>query len=229
MSIALDWLTALRDKEPTEEDIDFARFCLDDEEPLVRCEAVWLIGRSDYFNEKDIEKLLLMSDDEEVIVRTEVYDWLSVHGDEKVVEKLKDMIISEDDIVGRAYAISAWADTRVSIADENYAFEEETGFIRSIRDCELIQESEHTQLACAYALYSFKAPGALDQILSFLKSEDYHIQCSAINDLMRVLRREDAPEVRMALSQLMETEPCRAVSSLIDEFFEEYKEEDSEQ
>lgn len=218
----LDKLILLKDKELTEDDINFARTCLSNQEPLVRMEAVSLICNSDFFNEKDIERLLPLFDDNEMIVRTEVYDGLSDCTDTAIIKKLKHAVYSEKDDIGRSYAIEAWTDTIVYRSSPDYSFDEEINFIKSIQNCDFIQKSKHTRLACEYALYSFKVDGALQCILSFLNIDDHDIQCSVINDLMRILRKDDIPKVSNVLSEFLNQSPYPAVSSLIEEFLNQF-------
>ena len=215
----LDKLILLKDKDLTKDDVDLARICLSDKEPLVRAEAVSLICNSSFFNEKDIERLLTLFDDDEMLVRIELYDGLSDCTNEVVIEKLKNAVYSEKDDIARSYAIEAWTDTIINSSSENRTFYKEINFIRSIQN---IQRSEYTRLACEYALYSFKVKGALQNMLSFLESEDYHIQCSVINSLIRILRKEDIPETSRVLSEMLNKQPCRAVSGCIKEFFEQF-------
>lgn len=224
----LDKLIVFKDKKLTKEDVDFARSCLSDQEPLVRMEAVGLICSSSFFNEEDIERLLPLFDDDEMMVRTEVYDWLSSVANATITEKLKNAIYSDKDVIGCSYAVETWTDAIVQNAPSNYSFNEETDFIKSIQNCDFILKSEYTRLACEYALYSFKVKGALQNILSFLNSEDYHIQCSVVNDLMRIVRKDDITEVNGVLSELLNKHPCKAVSSLIKDFLNQSVSENSE-
>ena len=224
----LDKLILLKDKELTEKDVDFARSCLSDSEYLVRMEAIGLICGSAFFNEKDIERLLPLFDDDEMMVRTEIYEWLSGFANAAITEKLKNAIYSDKDIIGCSYAIEAWTDAVVQNEPSDYSFDKEIDFIKLIQNCDFILKSDHTRLACEYALYSFKVKGALQNILSFLDVEDYHIQCSVINDLIRIVRKDDISEVNSVLSALFHKHPCKAVSSLIEEFWNEFVYESSE-
>ena len=222
----LDKLILMKDKKLTEDDVDFARRCLSDKEPLVRSEAVGLICSSDFFNEKDIERLLTLFDDDEMTVRAEVYDGLSECTNEIVSEKLKNAVYSEKDDIARSYAIEAWTDTIINSSAGT--FDKEINFIRSIQNFDFIQQSEYSRLACECALYSFKVKGALQGMLSFLESEDYHIQCSVINSLMRILRKDDVSETSRVLSEFLNKHPCKAVKGCIEEFFSEFVSENTD-
>lgn len=214
-------LMLLNETDITQEDTDFIRSCLSDPDLLTRSEAAALILDSSFSNDEDIETLMKMCSDGEPLVRIEVYDALSRCISNKVTNKLKQAILSEADELARSYSIISWADTIVN-QKHIQTFAKETEFIKSIQDQPVIQNSEHCQLSCCYALYRFQYPKMLEAILSFLNSEDYRIQCSVINYLNDIVREEDILRVKTAFELHLETKPVKAVSSTIYKFLHKY-------
>lgn len=215
-------LMLLSEKKHTQEDTDFIRSCLSDSDLLTRSEAAALILDSSFSNDEDVETLLRMCNDEEPLVRIEVYDALSRCISNKVTNRLKQAILSETDDIARSYSIISWADTITNHAHIYQTFTEETEFIKRIQEQPIIQNSEHCKLSCCYALYRFKYPKMLEKILSFLKSEDYRIQCSVVNYLNDIVRKEDILRVKTAFELHLKTKPVKAVSSTIDKFLNRY-------
>lgn len=210
-------LMLLSKKKLTQEDTDLIRSCLSDPDLLTRSEAAALILDSPFSNDEDIETLLTMCCDEESLVRIEVYDSLSRCISNKVTNRLKQAITFETDELARSYSIISWADTIVN-QEHVQAFAEETEFIKRIQNQPIIQNSEHCQLSCCYALYRFQYPKMLKAILSFLNSENYRIQCSVVNYLSDIVRKEDILRVKAAFELHLETKPVKAVSSTIAKF-----------
>lgn len=215
-------LMLLSEKKLTQEDTDFIRSCLSDLDLLTRSEAAAFILNSSFSNDEDVETLLKMCGDEESLVRIEVYDALSRCIGNKVTNSLKQAIISESDEIARSYSITAWADTITNHAHIHQTFDDEIEFIKRIQIQPIIQNSEHCKLSCCYALYRFQYPKMLEAILSFLNSEDYRIQCSVINYLSGIVRKEDILRVKAAFELHLETKPVKAVSSTIDKFLYKY-------
>ncbi len=208
-------LLSLEEKELSPEEQAFIYHCLSDADPLVRCQAADLLPDLPH-TEQNISSLLSMCDDEDALVRTEVYDVLSGFPDKRIPVRLKKAILTEPDELARSFAVMSWAD---SVSDFVSDFSEQIQFIQKYRNTET---SEGCLLACAYALYQFQSPESLALLLSFLHSQDYHIRCSAVNSLKNA-DEQDLPVVFQALRDCYISEETKAVASTIEEFFREHK------
>ena len=204
---------ALENTEILPEDADFIRSCLSDDDVLIRSQAVSLMSAFDS-GQQDITALLSMCDDADALVRTEVYDTLSLFLDKRIPVRLKQAILSEPDETARSYAVMAWADTQAVHAPLNADFSEQIRFIQTYQKAET---SDSCHLACAYALYQFRYPGSLQTILSYLHHDDYHLRCFAVNCL-DCADEKDMSVILPALRAHLQTESARAVSSSIEKF-----------
>ncbi len=215
-------LIDMQEKPLTKEDGGFIRECCLDGDSLVRSEATSLlinIPNSDpNFDSQDIDLLIRLCDDPEMIVRTEAYDALSWCISEKAGQKLFDCIQTDKDEISRSFAIFCWADNISSHSRKSRNFSKEIVFVRQWLKAET---SEHCRLSCAYALYLLHEPDALEMMLNYLHSEDYHIRCSVIHHFRDSARKQDIPIIRSALQQLLKTETTRAVSSCAEKFLKQ--------
>ncbi|MBE6844625.1 MAG: hypothetical protein E7508_02770 [Ruminococcus sp.] len=200
------------------DDTVFIRSCLTDSGYEIRSTAASMILNSPYSDENDIELLYKMCDDEEALVRIEVYDALSCCSEKYVADKIKSAIISEDNCVSRNYAIICWTDVTAKIT-QDYA--QEIEFIKSIQKSKLIC-TDHCRLSCYYALYRFGEAGSLESMLDFLNSNDYHIQCAVVNFLSCSVKSQDIPTVNSELERVLKTSPVRAVAETIKNFLNKY-------
>ena len=211
------------DERPlTKEDGEFIRKMCLDADALVRSEATSLLICIPNFDPnldiQDIDLLIRLCDDPEMIVRTEAYDALSWCIPEKAGQKLFDCIQTDKDEIARSFAVFCWADVISRHSPKNRDFSGEIAFIGQWMKTEI---SEHCRLSCAYALYLFHEPDALEMMLNYLHSEDYRIRCSVIHHFRDSARKQDIPIIRSALQQLLKTETARAVSSCAEKFLKQ--------
>lgn len=59
---------------------------------------------------------------------------------------------------------------------------------------------------CCYAQYKLGNKKALQEMLDFMNSEDYHIRCSAVNIVKNVLNDENTAVIKSAAEKLLSRE-----------------------
>ena len=200
------------------DDTVFIRLCLSDDNCQIRSEAASMILNSPYSDKNDEKLLLEMCYDKESLVRIEVYDALSCCSEKYVADKIKSAITYENDCIARSYAIISWADIAARII-QNYT--QEIEYIKLIQKSKLIC-TNHCRLSCYYALYRFGEAGSLKNMLDFLNSNDYHIQCTVVNFLNCSVKSQDIPTVINELKRVLKTNPVRAVAETIKNFLNKY-------
>ena len=62
----------------------------------------------------------------------------------------------------------------------------------------------------------------MNEILKFIKSEDYHIRCATINTLYDIIDDMNKKEIVCVLKKVLETETVVAVKESLIEFLETY-------
>ena len=175
-----------------------------------RCAALLVNFR----NSESMYLLLQMGKDSDPFVRTEAYDSLSVFGNTQVEKALHDAIETETDYTARGYAILSWAEVVVALDHQN---QDNINFIKHKK---LIEKADICSLDCCYALYIFGEAKAIDEILSFLLNDDYHIRCAVINILEVIVNSDNQEQIESSIKKLIETEQAMAVKDQAEHFLE---------
>lgn len=178
-----------------------------DKDVFVRIQvAKVLINFNDYILSKKI--LFELMNDNEELVRINAYDSLSVFDSKDVERLLKKAIKKERRELACAYAITSWAEVvtlRRKIVWKQYFF------IHNLKKKNRIRTSERCLLKCCYAHYIFGRKKALKEILSFLKSSDYHIRCATLNTLQYIIDSKNISSIKKEVETLLLQEDSRAV------------------
>lgn len=215
-------LILLKESLIEENDLPFIRECLKDSDALIRSEAVSALINA-YSTDDDIFGLIDMCDDEDELVRIEVYDALSQCCGDRITECLFNAVISEKSQLARCFAILAWADITANHASKYKDYSGDIDFITSLLKENEISNSEHCLLSCQYALYRFGCSESLEKMLSFLESNDYTIQCSVIHHFMDIVKESDISRVKERLELLEKENSPHAVKSTIFDFLRKYR------
>ena len=163
--------------------------------------------------------MLNLALDKEALVRCEAYDSLSEFIFKDVEEFLKKSIIREKDELACSYAIMSWSEVIVNMYSE---FSDYILFIDNVKEIDMVKNNENCMLNCAYARYLFNGESELNEILKFIKSEDYHIRCATINTLYDVIDDNNKKEILRVLKKVLETEKVVAVKESLREFLKMY-------
>jgi HEAT repeat protein len=159
----------------------------------------------DFINETSKNILLRLAQDDDLLVRTEAYDSLAVFSFNDVEDFLKNAIQKEGDSLARSYAILSWADVVLLLQHD---LSKNISFLQEQNDKE---KSSDCQLSWCYAQYVFGDKSVLDELLSFLKNENYQIRCAAISLLNEIADENNNKLIRNALTKLLIVEDTIAV------------------
>ncbi len=216
-------LLDMQDREIKPDELEFIRECLFDKDKLVRMEAIPLIVDTPYFTDDDLKMLTELCDDNAAVVRTEAYEALSKVISSEACERLRKAVQTEEDEMSRGWAIVMWADSICANSANNADHSRHTAFVLKEMKRKENRKSDVCQLSFFYALYRFDYPYALDDLLSFLANDDYHVRCSVVNDLIFAARREDKQKIIMSFEECLAKEETEAVRFSLIRGIEELK------
>ncbi|MBQ1411601.1 MAG: HEAT repeat domain-containing protein [Clostridia bacterium] len=182
-----------------------------DADPYIRMEAA---AAAVNFTHPDTKALLLMlTRDEEELVRAEAYDSLSVFPCDEVAQCLTNAMEEEWEPLARSYAILSWADVTVGLCRDLSAAAE------TVREMQQQPCGEHVRLTLWYALCRFGQEEALTQIAGFLRSRDYHIRCAAVAFLDELCDEVHRPMAEKHIREMLAQETAKSVLSAIETHF----------
>ena len=214
----VDFLMSLGETvTPTSEHLKEVVKLSSDKDAFVRCQtAVALV----YFD-CDIaqQTLIRLACDEDSLVRTEAYDSLALFEDEEVLRFLENAIEKEKDEIACSYAIMSWTDIAIAIEDKEPL---KAGYIFELEKNPKISESEHCMLSCYRARYYFGEKGIINDIIEYLKHEDYHVRSSVIAIFEEIVDDDNIKTIKTTLNELLGQETTRAVRSRVEKFFDNY-------
>lgn len=161
-------------------------------------------------DEFGFEILNRLSKDKNDYVRTEVYDSLSVFSDANTVQLLQNAISTETNNLARSYAIMSFGDVvyNLGISDDYKQY------VDKIKSC---NKSKNCILSCLYCLYQF-GENVIEDILSFLDDNDYHIRLSAISVLEEIVNNDNLDIITRKLNDRLKIENCNSVIDKIKNF-----------
>lgn len=216
-------LLDMQEREIKPEELEFIRECLYDKDELVRMEAVPLIVDTPYSTDEDIKRLIELCDDDSAVVRTEAYEALSKVISPEARERLYKAAQTEDDEMSRGWAIAMWADSETAHSANNTDYSKQIAFVLKAMKRKENRKSDVCKLSFFYALYRFDYPYALENLLSYLENDDFHIRCSVVNDLIFAARREDKQKIIMSFEERLSKEEAEAVRFSLIKGIEELK------
>lgn len=161
-------------------------------------------------DEFGFEILNRLSKDKNDYVRTEVFDSLSGFNDIKAVSLLQNAISTETNNLARSYAIMSFGDVVYSLEISNDYKE----YVYIIKSC---NKSKNCILSCLYCLYQF-GENVIEDILSFLDDNDYHIRLSAISVLEEIVNNDNLDIITRKLNDRLKIENCNSVIDKIKNF-----------
>ena len=175
----------------------------DYKEPYDRAELAAGLAQYDGTDRHGAEALLIrLACDADALVRTEAYDSLAAFPTQSTEHFLKQAIPREADELARAYAIMSWTDVvEPRCVDAVMAF----------ADKQLAAEASDYCKVCLWrAKYLFGDRNAEKSLISFLRHDDYHIRCFAVDFLREVLDADNKNQITSAVRQLLagETAIC---------------------
>lgn len=156
------------------------------------------------------QTLISLCGDDDELVRVNACDSLSKFGSEETYDALKKCAYEDSSDLVKQYAI-------VSIIDIME--------IVHIRQSELVElfeyavkakQSHGLQIIGHKGLYLIGKKSHLMCLSQYLNDENYHIRCTAVNELVNVANGENVSDIRDWLSDLSKTEKTVAVQSTID-------------
>lgn len=161
-------------------------------------------------DEFGFEILNRLSKDKNDYVRTEVFDSLSGFNDIKAVSLLQNAISTETNNLARSYAIMSFGDVVYSLEiSDDYK-----QYVYIIKSC---NKSKNCILSCLYCLYQF-GENVIEDILSFLDDNDYHIRLSAISVLEEIVNNDNLDIITRKLNDRLKIENCNSVIDKIKNF-----------
>lgn len=161
-------------------------------------------------DEFGFEILNRLSKDKNDYVRTEVFDSLSGFNDIKAVSLLQNAISTETNNLARSYAIMSFGDVVYSLEiSDDYK-----QYVYIIKSC---NKSKNCILSCLYCLYQF-GENVIEDILSFLDDNDYHIRLSAISVLEEIVNNDNLDIITSKLNDRLKIEDCSSVIDKIKNF-----------
>lgn len=161
-------------------------------------------------DEFGFEILNRLSKDKNDYVRTEVFDSLSVFSDANTVQLLQNAIRTETNNLARSYAIMSFGDVVYSLGISDDYKE----YVDKIKSC---NKSNDCILSCLYCLYQF-GENVIEDILSFLDDNDYHIRLSAISVLEEIVNNDNLDIITRKLNDRLKIENCNSVIDKIKNF-----------
>lgn len=145
--------------------------------------------------------LVALTKDDNALVRTEAFDSLSAFPYDDVEEILKNAISSEIDDLARSYAIHSWIDI---VLASSHITEDKISFLQKQKEHE---RAANCLLSYCYGLYLLgNREECLEDILSFLKHEDYHIRCAVLSLLDGLADEFNREAIRAAVAKLLQVE-----------------------
>ncbi|MDR2938743.1 MAG: HEAT repeat domain-containing protein [Clostridiales bacterium] len=180
--------------------------------PLIRIKVARLCAYEKDVRTKNI--LLRLINDSDGNVRTEVYDSLSAYKESEVSAYLKKIIKEEPDGIAKSYAILSWIDILISLTQIS---NDEIDFLIDILES---SNDSSCALSCCYGLYLFGVEEYLLEMGKYLKNEDYHIRCSAINLLREVKNAKNRPAIKRMMLELLEDEESLVVIDFAERLLE---------
>lgn len=161
-------------------------------------------------DEFGFEILSRLSKDKNDYVRTEVYDSLSVFSDANTVQLLQNAIRTETNNLAKSYAIMSFGDVVYNLGISDYYKQ----YVDKIKSC---NKSNDCILSCLYCLYQF-GENVIEDILSFLDDNDYHIRLSAISVLEEIVNNDNLDIIISKLNDRLRIENCSSVIDKIKNF-----------
>ncbi len=171
-------------------DFAFVERCSHDSESLIRCEAAVALGIDGYGEAERV--LIRLTEDPNVLVRTEACDSLSCCESESALRVLERKIRRDRSVMVRAYAVFAYGDLVQALGRPR---EEAAAFLES----RLVRErSSWGRLAWAEVLYTFGRERYLNELLDGLELADLSSRCMAGNGLREVVNVGNCRKIRAA-------------------------------
>ena len=169
------------------------------------------------FETQESKKLLFMlAGDEDELVRIEAYDSLSVIHVDDVEIFLATAMINESDELARSYSIISWAGVALAL---HYDPLEQISKIEKLKTQE---ESQKCVLSYCYAQYIFGKKEILDELLSYLNDNNYHVRCTTISYLADIIDETNIGLIKNAIVKLLATEETRAVRDQAERFLKKH-------
>ena len=184
-----------------------------DNDTLVRSMVASLLV--DFINEESKSILQRLAQDKDELVRTEALDSSSVFPFHDVVEFLEKAILSETNGLARSYAILSWTDVLLLLKGVT---DEKVGFARQKRETE---KSTKCALSWCYALFMFGNDIFLNEMLQFLKNDDYQIRCETLALLGDIINPNNEEQIKEAIKLLLVIENTKSVRDRAERFLEE--------
>lgn len=169
----------------------------------------------DFINEKTKTILIKLAEDDDPLVRTEAYDSLAVFPFNDVEIFLKKAIQKENDQIARSYAILSWSDVAILL---QHCSAENILFLHKQKNKE---KSSDCRLSWCYSQYIFGDKSVLEELLSFLKNENYQIRCATISLLNEIVDEGNNKLIRNAITKLLIAEDTIAVKERARRFLTE--------
>lgn len=174
-----------------------------DADSIVRSQVAPLLVN--FIDEASKKILLRLAQDDDPLVRTEAYDSLAVLPFNDVEIFLKNALQKEEDDLARGYVILSWSDVVLSLQHD---LTDNISFLQVQKNKE---KSSYCLLCWCYSQYMFGDKLALDELLLFLRNENYHIRCTAISLLYEIVDENNNEQIRNALTKLLVVEDSIAV------------------
>lgn len=159
------------------------------------------------------ELLLQLANDDDTLVRAEACDSLSCFPCDEVEAFLRDALVEEYDPLARSYAILSWADVRAALC-----LPADDGLVTA-RKWQQREKNVHCRLSLCYARHCFGDENAWQDMLTFLKHEDYHLRCAALSLLGEIEDKPHQEAIEAAVSEMLLTETTKAVLSTVERTF----------
>lgn len=170
---------------------------------------------TNFIDEAALGILWRLAQDQDTLVRTEVYDSLAVFPFDVVEKLLEKFMIEEKDALARSYAILSWADVTLSL--NHVSFDK----INVLKKAKSIEESIECSLSFCYALYVFGQNEVLNELLSYLSNENYQVRCRVINLLDEIINKSNESIIKNTMYKLLASENTTAVNERAKSFLEE--------
>lgn len=214
----IDNLTILNDiedrKQYNSSDFEKLSSLYNSEDELVRAQVAEILVN--YKSEKTLSMLLKLANDKDSMVRTQAYDSLSVFETEEVEAVLFKSIKNEKDNMARSYAILSWTDVSSNLHND---YKEQLQFVEK----EMQEESKECKISYLYAKCKYGYTQSLNELISYLDDEDYHIRCSVINILYDIVSLENKYFIQQNIEKLLQKEKSLAVKETAIDFLDELK------